>query len=154
MDSTRVLIVDDNASLAESLAEFLSDEGFDVTRATSGAEALSTWRADPADLVVVDVDLPDIQGIKIARRLVRRSHDCLVVVMSARPPEEMVPLCRDLVAQFLPKPFSPRRLLATIRRVAQEHARKVAEARRPRPRLLLEVRTPRALLQFRSHRNT
>jgi DNA-binding response OmpR family regulator len=153
MDITRVLIVDDNTSLAESLAEFLEDEGFDAKMAGSGAEALSAWRRAPADLVVVDVDLPDIQGLKVARRLVRRSQGCSVVVMSARSADDVLPVCRELGAQFLPKPFSPRRLLAAIRRLAKERAAPSSDASRSRrPHLLLEVRSPRALLQWRNVR--
>jgi DNA-binding response OmpR family regulator len=150
MDITRVLIVDDNMRFAESLAEFLEDEGFDAKMAGSGAEALSAWRRAPADLIVVDVDLPDIQGLKVARRLVRRSGGCSVLIMSARSPEDVLPVCRELGAQFLPKPFSPRRLLSAIRRLAKERAARSGRTRRPH--LLLDVRSPRALLQWRNAR--
>ena len=116
MPHQRALIVDDNASLAEAVAEILSDRGFEVDVVASGVAALAVWRRHPADLVVVDVDLPDIGGLTLARRLARRTGGgCKLLMMSAGEPEGLLALCEELGATFLAKPFSPAHLIATIR---------------------------------------
>ncbi|MFP4056829.1 MAG: response regulator transcription factor [Candidatus Brocadiia bacterium] len=147
MAQANILIVDDNASLAETVAELLAEHGFAVRVATSGAEALVASRLCPVDAVVVDVDLPDIGGLKLARRLARRHRGTAIVVMSAREPQRLVPRCEEMGARFVAKPFSPRRLVATVRAVVEQ--RQLEAPRRHRSRLprLLGPRRPRALLQ-------
>ena len=143
----RVLIVDDNESLAATVADILSESGFEVEVASSGAQALVAWRSRPADLVVVDVDLPDIGGLTVARRLLRRS--AALVVTSARDPERLIPMCEQLGAVFLAKPFSLSHLVATIRLLFERRGWREALAApegRP-PSRLLGPRKPRALLQ-------
>lgn len=148
----RVLVADDNVALAETVADVLADEGFDVAVVSSGAQALITWRKRPSDLVVVDVDLPDIDGLTVARRLSRRPQGCSLVVMSARDPEALFPRCEELGARLLPKPFSPTHLLDAVRTMLEERIRRAAAASGRTARRLLGPRTPRALLDhFRRH---
>lgn len=149
MLTPRVLVIDNNATLAETVAEVLSDHGYQVATAFSGVQALAHWRRQPADLVVVDVDLPDIGGLTLARRLLRRGSGCKVLVMSAGEPEPLMRLCQELGAALLAKPFSPSRLLATVRLLLEREAAQdaaVPGAVRPLNRLL-GPRCPRALLQ-------
>jgi len=153
MVERRALIIDDNTALAETVAEVLADAGFDVDVATSGIEALVAWRKSPASLVVVDVDLPDIGGARLARRLVRRASMCKLVLMSAGDPTRVARLCDELGAAFLPKPFSLSRLIETIRRVASEERKAGARFRRrlpkpPGPRALLQHSRPRRRLSY------
>ncbi len=156
MPPQRALVVDDNAGLAETVAEILSDSGFEVEVVASGVDALAVWRRHPADLVVVDVDLPDIGGLTLARRLARRAEGgCKLLVMSAGEPRGLLGLCEELGAAFLAKPFSPAHLVATIRAVleggglgtgtgpAAGAARLLLGPRHPR-RLLPASRLPRA----------
>jgi len=150
MPNNRVLVADDNVELAETVADILADDGFDVAVVSSGTQALITWRKRPSDLVVLDVDLPDIDGLTIARRLSRRPQGCGLVVMSARDPEVLVPRCDELGARFLPKPFGPTHLLDAVRAMLEERIRRAASASQRIALRLLGPRTPRALLdQFR-----
>ena len=145
MDSRHVLVADDNASLADTVGEILSDHGLDVTVVTSGTEVLVTWRERPADVAVLDVDLPDIGGLRLARRLSARRHRCGLVLMSAREPELVVPHCDVLGAGFLAKPFSPGGLLEMVDAMLARRAEALARGRGPRRRL--GPRGPRGLLQ-------
>ena len=145
MSAHRVLVVDDNESLAETVAGILADEGFAVEVASSGAQALITWRARPAEVVLVDVDLPDIGGIRLARRLASRGG-CRLLVMSAHDPRRLVPVCEELGVAFLPKPFTSTRLLKAVRAMASKmHAE--AERNASPHRRMLGPREPRGLLQ-------
>lgn len=146
MPQQRALVVDDNAGLAETVAEILSDSGFEVEVVASGVDALAVWRRHPADLVVLDVDLPDIGGLRLARRLVRRAErGCKLLLMSAGEPGGLLALCEELGATFLAKPFSPAHLLATIRLVLEGETL-AAPAVQPAPRPLLGPRQPHRLL--------
>jgi len=149
MAQARALVIDDNRALADTVAEILAERGFEVEVASSGVQALVRWREHPADLVVLDVDLPDIGGMTLARRLARRTAGCNLVVMSARDPQRLLPRCEELGAVFLAKPFSPAHLIAAIRLMLRPQA---TPRRSPPPsghgqRRLLTARRPRALLQ-------
>jgi DNA-binding response OmpR family regulator len=150
MNPCRVLIVDDNASLAETVAGILEDAGFEVEAVPSGTQALIAWRRSPAQLVLVDVDLPDIGGVRLARRLAHRA-ECGLLVMSAREPQQMASVCRELGAAFLAKPFSPSRLLTAVR-ATLEKLRRAQKERAASPRQLQGPRPPRALLQHATPR--
>jgi len=144
MDPRRVLVADDNVSLADTVGEILNDHGFDVTVVTSGTEVLLAWRERPADVAVLDVDLPDIGGLRLARRLASRRHRCGLVLMSARDPEDLRPRVEAVGAEFLPKPFSPKHLLGTVEALVR-HLRDAASRQGNSP-LLLGAQVPRALL--------
>jgi two-component system response regulator MtrA len=66
---TRILVVDDDESVLEAICLILEDEGFAVTAARSGAEALDVLRGQPVDLVVLDVLIPDMDGLDLCRRI-------------------------------------------------------------------------------------
>ena len=145
MAERRALIIDDNISLAETVAEVLAGVGFDVDVATSGIEALAAWRRGPATLVVVDIDLPDIGGARLARRLLRRAM-CRLVLMSAGDPSRVADLCDEFGAAFLPKPFSLAHFVETIRLLTRDDQPNGATPARL-ARRLPKPASPRALLQ-------
>jgi len=147
MASQRALIIDNNVSLAETVAEILAESGFEVEVACSGLEALVVWRRRPANVVVLDVDLPDIEGVRLARRLARRAEATRLVVMSAGEPERLLRLCEELGAEFLAKPFSPGNLLAAIKRMLDFGREERPEAAPRAARRLLGPRQPMGLLQ-------
>lgn len=78
-----ILIVDDEISIQESLAGVLRDEGYDVSLATSGLQALKLIEEDPPDLVFLDIVMPGIDGIETLRRIKERHPDIYVVIISA-----------------------------------------------------------------------
>ncbi|HEV3226434.1 MAG TPA: response regulator transcription factor [Acidimicrobiales bacterium] len=113
----QVLVVDDEASIVDAVATALRYEGFDVREAVTGRAALSAAQEDPPDLVVLDVMLPDLDGIEVTRRLRADGIRVPVLFLTARDSVE------DKVAgltvggdDYVTKPFS----LAEI--VARAHA--------------------------------
>ncbi|HEY5660053.1 MAG TPA: response regulator transcription factor [Gaiellaceae bacterium] len=112
----RVLIVEDEDAIAEPLAEGLRREGFDVARAATGAEALA---ATPADVVLLDLRLPDRDGFDICRELRSRSAVPIIVV-TARGEEADRVVGLELGADdYVVKPFGLRELIARIRAVTR-----------------------------------
>jgi two-component system, OmpR family, response regulator RegX3 len=112
----RVLIVEDEDSIAEPLAEGLRREGFDVARAATGAEALT---AGEADVVLLDLRLPDMDGLDVCRRI--REHSAVpIIVVTARGEEADRVVGLELGADdYVVKPFGIRELIARIRAVTR-----------------------------------
>ncbi|MFG2861191.1 response regulator transcription factor [Streptomyces sioyaensis] len=111
----RLLVVDDDPRMLELLETTLSLAGYQVTTADRGAAALRAYDADPPDLVVLDVMLPDMDGFAVCRHLVRNGARLPVLFLTARDAVE------DRVAGFamgaddyLTKPFSVPELLARV----------------------------------------
>jgi DNA-binding response OmpR family regulator len=112
----KLLIVEDEDSIAEPLAEGLRREGFEVERAASGEEALA---AGPSDLVLLDLRLPDLDGYEVCRRLRARSAVPIIMV-TARGEEVDRVVGLELGADdYVVKPFGLRELVARIRAVAR-----------------------------------
>src|SRR5690606_27797117 len=86
LQSPRILLVDDDASLATMLDEILQLHGFEVADATSGEAALGQVASTPPDLVVLDVMLPGISGFEVLARM-RRTSDVPVIMLTARGAE-------------------------------------------------------------------
>jgi two-component system, OmpR family, response regulator RegX3 len=111
-----VLVVEDEDSIAEPLAEGLRREGFTVTRAATGAEALA---APTADVVLLDLRLPDIDGLDVCRRIRERS-DVPIIAVTARGEEADRVVGLELGADdYVVKPFGMRELIARIRAVTR-----------------------------------
>jgi two-component system, OmpR family, response regulator RegX3 len=112
----RLLIVEDEDAIAEPLAEGLRREGFEVVRAATGAEALA---AAPVDLVLLDLRLPDLDGLDVCRELRERSSVPIIVV-TARGEEADRVVGLELGADdYVVKPFGLRELIARIRAVTR-----------------------------------
>ncbi|MDX9860653.1 MAG: response regulator transcription factor [Rhodospirillales bacterium] len=113
----RILIVDDSPELGESLQIFLSRQGFDVAVALNGAEARSLLDRRDADLILLDVNLPDESGFDIARD-VRRVSSVPIIMLTGRKDEVDRIVGLDLGADdYVAKPFSAGELAARIRAV-------------------------------------
>jgi len=112
---TRVLVVDDEQPLVQIIASYLDRDGFETRTAGDGAEAIALAREwDPA-VVVLDLGLPQVDGIEVCRA-VRTFSDCYIVMLTARV-EEVDKLIGLSVGadDYLTKPFSPRELVARVR---------------------------------------
>lgn len=104
-----VLVVDDEPGIRETVAALLEDEGYLVSRARDGLEALSVVESRPFDLVLSDVKMPRLDGIALVRRLRRGGYDLPIVLMSA------VYADVDLAGlTFVPKPFDFSFLLSRV----------------------------------------
>jgi DNA-binding response OmpR family regulator len=113
--STRVLVVDDEQSLAKVVASYLQRDGHEVTCAFDGPRALEAARREPPDVVVLDLGLPGLDGIEVCRQL-RTFSDCYVVMLTARSDEVDKLVGLGVGADdYLTKPFSPRELVARVR---------------------------------------
>ena len=117
MTSPRVLLVEDEANLRSSLSFILDREGFRVASAASGEEALELARAEAPDLVVLDVNLPGLDGYEICERLRRDpcTAKALVIMVTARAAvEDIVRGFETRADDYLTKPFHPKVLLARL----------------------------------------
>ncbi|MDT0306655.1 response regulator transcription factor [Streptomyces sp. DSM 44917] len=110
----RVLVVDDDPTVTEVVAGYLSRAGFAVDRAADGHEALARAAARPPDLVVLDLMLPGLDGLTVCRRL-RAAGPVPVVMLTARGDEEDRVLGLEVGADdYVTKPFSPRELVLRV----------------------------------------
>jgi CheY-like chemotaxis protein len=111
----RVLVVDDDEAIARMVAEFLGEHGFTADWAGGGRIALAKLRKSRADLVVLDLRMPDLDGRTLLLKLRREGFDARVVLLSAD--REVAAAARELRAEgFVEKPFAPETLLAAVRR--------------------------------------
>src|SRR3954466_5059457 len=110
-----ILVVEDEPTLRETLAEALADDGFHVIAAADGRAALTRFRADRPDLVLLDVMLPELSGIEVCR-IIRAESPVPIVMLTARDSELDKVVGLELGADdYLTKPFSLRELTARIR---------------------------------------
>jgi len=118
----RVLVVEDDPRLAEMLSEYLGQAGFRITVASLGATALRQFDEAEYDAVVLDLMLPDIDGLSVCRQI-RTKSDTPVLMLTARGDaiDRIVGL--ELGADdYLPKPFEPRELLARLRAILRRRS--------------------------------
>jgi two-component system, OmpR family, KDP operon response regulator KdpE len=112
---TRILLVDDEASIQRAVAPLLRSRGYEVDVAGTGEEALKLVADRTPDLMVLDLGLPDLEGTEVCRR-VRAASRLPIVVLSARGAEADKVNALDLGADdYVTKPFGPEELLARIR---------------------------------------
>ena len=120
---TRLLLVDDEASLREPLAEYLARQGFSVTQAASAAEARSLLKADLPELVLLDIMMPGEDGLSLCRHLAE-AHAIPTILLTARGEAMDRIVGLEIGADdYVVKPFEPRELVARIRSVLRRSAK-------------------------------
>jgi two-component system KDP operon response regulator KdpE len=113
--AARILIVDDEPNIIGAVAPLLRARGYDVVSAMSGRAALDAVERDKPDLIVLDLGLPDIDGVEVCRQ-VRQTLSVPILVLSARGAEGDKVSALDAGADdYVTKPFSAEELLARIR---------------------------------------
>ena len=123
--SSRLLMIEDDGRLAAMVGEYLAASGFAFSHAADGLSGLARVQADAPDLVILDLMLPDIDGLDVCRRirgLPGETARTPILMLTAKgdPMDRIVGL--ELGADdYLPKPFEPRELLARIRAVLRRH---------------------------------
>jgi two-component system KDP operon response regulator KdpE len=120
-----VLVVEDDPAVAEVLSTALAARGYRVRTATSGREALAVAADDPADLVILDLGLPDVDGVEVCRRLRHWSRNPIIVVSADGLEDRKIAALDSGADDYLTKPFSMPELLARLR-VAERHRRVAA----------------------------
>jgi len=112
-----ILVVDDEPKIVQLAREYLEHAGFIVVSASDGSEALRHARADAPDLIVLDLGLPKLDGLDVARAL-RRDSNVPIVMLSGRSDESDKLVGLELGADdYVTKPFSPKELVARVRAV-------------------------------------
>ena len=123
---SRILVVEDDPDIAELMRRYLQKGGFEVEVRTAGGDALNAIAANPPDLLVLDLMLPQISGLEICR-LVRsdeRTATVPIIMVTARADESERIAGLDLGADdYLAKPFSPGELVARVRALLRRTAR-------------------------------
>jgi DNA-binding response OmpR family regulator len=112
-----ILVVDDEAKIVQLACDYLEHAGFAVLTARDGKTALATARASRPDLVVLDLGLPELDGLDVTRAL-RKDSDVPVIMLTARGEESDKLVGLELGADdYIVKPFSPKELVARVRAV-------------------------------------
>jgi two-component system, OmpR family, phosphate regulon response regulator OmpR len=115
--TTRILLIEDDARLAAMVSDYLGAAGLRVTIAGAGEAGLALLAREAFDVVVLDLMLPDIDGLEVCRRL-RVKSDLPVLMLTARGDSADRVVGLELGADdYLPKPFEPRELLARLRAI-------------------------------------
>ena len=124
----KALIVDDDRVLADVLAFTLRREGFQITLAYDGEAALERWAEEQPDLIVLDVNMPRLDGFAVCRRI-RERADTPIILLTVRGEEDDIVHGLKLGADdYITKPFSPRQLVARAHAVLRRAGRSVVPA--------------------------
>jgi two-component system, OmpR family, response regulator RegX3 len=119
---TRILLVEDEASFSEPLSYLLEKEGYDVSVAETGPDAVAMFESDGADLVLLDLMLPGMSGVDVCRALRSRSN-LPIIMLTAKDSEIDKVVGLELGADdYVTKPYSSRELLARIKAVLRRLA--------------------------------
>jgi two-component system, OmpR family, alkaline phosphatase synthesis response regulator PhoP len=119
-----ILVVDDEPQIAEIARDYLRLAGFDVIVVDDGVRALETARGRRPDLVVLDLGLPGLDGLDVARAL-RKESDVPIIMLTARVSEDDRLSGLEIGADdYVTKPFSPRELVARVRAVLRRSERR------------------------------
>lgn len=126
-----ILVIEDEAELVKVLRSYLEQAGFSVLTAFRGDTGLSTWEHKRPDLVILDLNLPGLDGLDVAREI-RRKSDTPIIMLTARIEEADELIGLELGADdYISKPFSPRIVVARVRALLRR-----AEAAPSEPRVL------------------
>ena len=132
--SQHLLMIEDDARLAQMVSEYLGQSGFTVSHAGDGQGGLTALQASPPDLVILDLMLPDMDGLEVCRRIrtlpgTLAQVPVLMLTAKGDPMDRIIGL--EIGADdYLPKPFEPRELLARIRAILRRSVEGPAEVGR------------------------
>ncbi len=118
----RILLLEDEPAIADTLLYALKSEGFEVTHVQLASEALAAFRTQAPDLAILDVGVPDGNGFDVCR-VIRKTSDLPIVFLTARSEEIDRVLGLELGADdYVSKPFSPREVCARVRAILRRSA--------------------------------
>src|ERR687886_540697 len=117
-----VLVVEDEASIASFVSLYLRNAGYEVRTATNGGEALASVQREQPSLIVLDLMLPDIDGIEICRRI-RQKSEVPILMLTARDEDVDKIIGLEVGADdYMTKPFNPRELVARVKSILRRAA--------------------------------
>jgi two-component system response regulator RstA len=132
MSTPQLLMIEDDARLAQMVGEYLTQSGFGFSHAADGASGLELLQQRSPDLVILDLMLPDTDGLEVCRRIRALPNglakvSVLMLTAKGDPMDRIIGL--EIGADdYLPKPFEPRELLARIRAVLRRRSESTSEA--------------------------
>lgn len=168
-DQKRILLIDDNQELIQVIAQLLKKEGYQVSVAIDGKSALDKIINEPIDMVLLDLQLPDIKGEEILKKIKEINDEIAVIILTAYGGEQVaVELMKAGAEDFISKPFDNMHLLTSIKEVFKIREAKLEDKKLLRlssfekffPFLAHEIRNPLhaisgalAIIQRRSNLN-
>jgi two-component system response regulator HydG len=121
--SVRILVVDDEQHVRESLAAWFREDGYEVNVAASGREALAILAHDGADILLVDIKMPAMDGLELHRRVRELAPDATVIIMTAYASvETAVQALKDGAYDYVVKPFDPDAVSRLVRKAAERYS--------------------------------
>jgi len=123
---TRILMIEDDHRLASMVRAYLSDAGFEVAVADDAARGMLQLERNPPELVLLDLMLPDDDGLEVCRRIRARSAVPIIMVTARGETTDRVVGLELGADDYLPKPYDPRELLARIRAVLRRRGEAAA----------------------------
>jgi two-component system response regulator HydG len=120
--SVRLLVVDDEQHVRTSLAAWFREDGYDVAVAGSGREALQALARDGADILLVDIKMPGMDGLELQRKARELAPDATVIIMTAYASvETAVEALKDGAYDYIVKPFDPEAVSRLVRKAAERY---------------------------------
>ncbi|MDB5965878.1 MAG: two component transcriptional regulator, winged helix family [Polaromonas sp.] len=122
MAQQQLLMIEDDSRLAGMVGEYLRQSGYGFTHAADGASGIAALQTSPPDLVILDLMLPDMDGLEVCRRIksqggAEHSNTAVLMLTAKGDPMDRIVGLEIGADDYLPKPFEPRELLARIRAV-------------------------------------
>ncbi len=111
----KILVIDDEPTVLESIEQVLQTAGHKITSAGSGSDAIRSFRADPPDLVITDIFMPDPDGLQLIVYFHKFFPDLPIIAITGNPRGNTLQVAKTLgAAAALPKPFSVEELLSAV----------------------------------------
>jgi two-component system, OmpR family, phosphate regulon response regulator OmpR len=121
--TVRILLIEDDPRLADMVTDYLGEAGYRVTVAGSGAAGISLLGREPFDALILDLMLPDMDGLEVCRRIRQRDGEVPILMLTARGDTMDRVVGLEMGADdYLPKPFEPRELLARLKAVLRRRS--------------------------------
>jgi len=127
----RVLVVEDEESFSDALSYMLRKEGFEVAVSATGTGALTEFDRNGADIVLLDLMLPEMSGTEVCRQLRQKSHVPIIMVTARDSEIDKVVGLEIGADDYITKPYSPRELVARVRAVLRRYATEQVEVAAP-----------------------
>lgn len=113
----KILVVDDELKIVQLVRAYLQQAGFAVITASTGQDALTLWRVEQPALVVLDLMLPDMDGLDVAREIRQKSHTPIIMLTARAEDADRITGLEIGADDYVVKPFNPRELVARVRAV-------------------------------------
>ncbi len=128
MNETLILVVEDEASIAEVVSLYLKRAGYSVQIASDGRQAMNIFQRQNPDFVILDLMLPEVDGLSLTRWLRDRSNVPIIMLTARREEMDRIAGLEMGADDYVVKPFSPQELVSRVRAVMRRLGREQAEA--------------------------